>query len=70
VPGETAAPAGELSGRLAFSLDLWWLYLFHLGRLTALEALGFAAGLLLSAGLLLWAALRGRARALWHTGGA
>jgi hypothetical protein len=70
VPGEAAATAGELSGRLAFSLDLWWLYLFHLGRLTAPTALGFAAGLLLSAGLLLWAVLRGRAPALWHTGGA
>jgi len=45
------------SDQFAFSLDFWWLYLFHLGKLTALQALGcggallmLAAGLLFSAG--------------------
>ena len=56
-PEEHAAQAADLASRLAFSLDLWWLYLFHLGKLTAARALGCAAALLLSAALLLFAAL-------------
>jgi len=42
-------PAGsELSSKLSFSLDFWWLYLFHLGKLSAKTAV---AALLVLLGL-------------------
>jgi hypothetical protein len=56
--GRPDPAAGDLAGRLAFSLDFWWLYLFHLGALTALQALGCGGALLLLAGGLLFAAGR------------
>jgi len=62
--GGSAEESRELASRLAFSLDVWWLYLFHLGALTAAGALGCAAGLLLlAAAFLLAAVLPGRVAA-------
>jgi hypothetical protein len=53
---DTPLPAGsELSSKLSFSLDFWWLYLFHLGKLSAATAVAAPVVLLLiSIGLLLY----------------
>jgi hypothetical protein len=55
---ERAAPDRSLSDRMAFSLDFWWMYLFHLGLLSATAALGSAAACLLAGSALLVALIR------------
>lgn len=53
-----ALPAGsELSSRLSFSLDFWWLYLFHLGKLSAAAAVAAPLALLAVSAALLRAAV-------------
>ena len=53
-------PAGtELSSKLSFSLDFWWLYLFHLGKLSAAKTVAAPLVLLtLSAALFCAAAVQ------------
>jgi len=51
--GTAALPGGsDLSSKLSFSFDFWWLYLYYLGKLTAATALLAPAGLTVISALL------------------
>ena len=50
--------ATDFAGQFAFSLDFWWLYLFHARAISAPAALGAFGSLLLLAAGLAWALWR------------
>ncbi len=50
--------ATDFAGQFAFSLDFWWLYLFHARAISAPVALGAFGSLLLLAAVLAWALWR------------
>ena len=50
--------ATDFAGQFAFSLDFWWLYLFHARAISASAALGALGSLLLLAAGLAWALWR------------
>jgi hypothetical protein len=52
----------SLSDRMAFSLDFWWMYLYHLGVLPAAAALGSALACAALGALMLVALMRSSPR--------
>jgi len=57
-PVERVAADRSLSDRMAFSLDFWWMYLYHLGFLSAPAAVGSAIACVLLGGAMLLSLIR------------